>query len=179
MDKDKNTCILTTKMAMKVLNHYGVEVEPRAVKLYFYNLKYTEAQSRGDGPPPLPIGSPQLEEWHKRTGGFAVASQDHLVVGYKNSPRIIDCSSDQFSYPEHDIVMPYVVDCEMNVLMATETGVRFIYQEEPGDKKWYRETEAWDSEKSEKVADYIAEEVIAFLSLLMAFDKTKMKGGLV
>jgi hypothetical protein len=100
-----NACIVATRVALEVLRHYRVRVQPLAVHVEVWNPAAVEAIDRGEDPAELgpPCRVMQL--------GFTDQPQPddtvdmHVVVAVEDR-LLLDLTLDQCSAPEHGIELP-------------------------------------------------------------------------
>lgn len=57
-------CILATRIALEVCEHFGVEARPLACQVIAYNAAYAVHLERGD--------EPDVERWHREDGAHSV-----------------------------------------------------------------------------------------------------------
>lgn len=166
----KESCILSTKMAVEVLKHYGWKVEPRAVRFSAWNAEWIKACNAGYEPP-MPVGSPEFNDWTQRTGGWSVGVIRHLVVGIGEFV-ILDCSIDQASRPEQNIELPKGMVCVINVRVTTEKGGELIY-EETEDKDWWKSSGDWNESFR---TEWIVKRVIQYIDSEFAGNTCEAEG---
>lgn len=100
-----NACIVATRVAVEVLRHSGVRVQPLAVHVDVFNPPYVERAQAGDDDP---LRDPRC--WSARLG-FTGEPQtgdrvDMHVVAIVEDRLVLDLTLDQCSTPEHDVDLP-------------------------------------------------------------------------
>ena len=99
-----NACILATRVAVDVLRHHGVRVEPLAVHVEVFNPAYVQRIERDEAE--LAITDPTC--WSARlgfTGGQPADRVDMHVVVAVERRLLLDLTLDQCSVPERDVVL--------------------------------------------------------------------------
>lgn len=99
-----NACIVATRVAVEVLRHHGVRVEPLAVQVDIYNPAYVENVERGKSADAI-ASDPDC--WSAQLG-FTAQPQadgelDMHVVAVVERRLLLDLTLDQCSAPEHDV----------------------------------------------------------------------------
>lgn len=134
-----NSCIEAACIADGLAQRYGYLCEPIPVAIRVIGKR----------------ASVMLPGPDSRKGrGFA----GHLIVYYPGADRVVDLTSDQFSLPEWDLLvpaplgMPVTRDSLVNgVVVTVSSGLRIVYRELVNDVSW-RSLPAW-TESSDEVIE--------------------------
>lgn len=117
-----NSCIASTLVTIKVLQHFGVAAEPFPVVAYVFNPAYIACLERGDRPSD-DLTQKELIRWldqrHAwsiacgvpggKTGDDSVGWEGHLVTVIRHAHIFIDASIDQVNRPARKINFPPVI----------------------------------------------------------------------
>lgn len=178
---DLGTCIWGTKVALRVMEHYGV-LNPRgtAVRVMVGNERYA-AMLQHRAPPRDQV---ELAEWQRQgafvTGcGWGEAPKDddswpgHVVA--LADEFLVDLTADQFARPQNAIeveslacrVTSAFVEGRERAVYITEGGCLVIY-EISTDESW-RETPAWN-DTPEVVTQLTVERIIEDIDAVQDVD---------
>lgn len=142
-----DSCIASTKVAMKVLSHFKIPARPKCFTLEIMNPVYRELFDKHGHPQ-----KEQAEEWLAQ-GAWEVIISDHNgeighVVAIADEQFLIDLSLDQASRPQKQMELepacaplPAGWKREPLLVYENENNVRLIYH--PVDNEMFRVSNDW------------------------------------
>jgi hypothetical protein len=153
-----DSCIGSTRVVCKVLDHFGYRAVPFGAKVHVYNPVMTKAMARGIKFPDS--GSPELHRMLDLIGGWSVGLGEtpvdadpvgHLVALLPKEKLIVDASLDQANRPQKQIELPPVliahVDDDFIAGKSPDTlmynGCKLVYHAEPGNTV-YKQSGDWN-----------------------------------
>lgn len=172
-------CILSTRVAIEALGHFGVKAFPMTVEAFVFNRKFEQLVSKHGR---FPANRAELLDWTDRQGGWSLGVglggdpepkkwPGHLVA-IVDRAVLIDCSLDQASRPHKGIAIPPIVDAPVteDFIAGREPIVGRIgplvskYQARPMDVS-YRRTPDWtEPVRLHRTLDPIVEEMSKLLA---------------
>lgn len=146
-----DSCILSTKIALQVLTHFGFDARPVAVHVFITNARFYQALDTGE----ITLDTPP---WNQPDNCYALglgliendpANCQHVVVVVGNT--MLDLTLDQASRPQHGIVLgptafriPNAIDHfeDQPYQFEMNDGAILIYYPHAGNR-WYANSPNW------------------------------------
>jgi hypothetical protein len=101
-----DSCIASTKVAIKVLSHFRMNARPLSVGLEIRNTVFQQLVQETGGPPP---NNDVAQEWLKKGAWSVCVAPDKVDIGHVvaivMNECLLDLSLDQASRPNKGIVM--------------------------------------------------------------------------
>lgn len=148
----RESCILSTRVLSDLLGRLGIQALPLAVGSYAVNAAAADRMRRGERPDDKDSGAFMRTCVHVGMPGDGEFYHGHVVL-LAGGRYLCDPSADQFSYPDHDlIVTPLVIDLGDHVqdfLEGASIGARtpgggaIAYVAHPEDTS-YRDCSDWE-----------------------------------
>lgn len=153
----EDSCIASTRITIRVLNHYGYKVEPLPVECEIYNPKWVDCVMSGFHPPIQ--NELDLKNWCERHGAWSVGigieqknTIGHLIAILPRYNIIVDASLSQANRPAKNISLPpvFVGNLTASVWMYKINKCLVLYRPNT-DNKSYLESPNWryDSQTEE------------------------------
>jgi hypothetical protein len=176
----ENSCILSTRIAIDVLDHFGIDAEPLVVRATVSNAVFARlCVEHGE----LPDG-PLMDRWEQEHGAWVLGLGVPAPPGTVPLPRgwpghlvavvqrrlLLDLSLDQVNRPERGIGLgPLILPCRPDFLAGRQPfatlpgGCLVLYDAFPDDRSWHNSPDRakgrWDRLTGaviRKVRDYLA-----------------------
>lgn len=165
----RDCCVNGTRIAIEVLQRFGVEAVPVATQCRVMNALWFQKMRELER---LPQSDAEVEEWCQ-TGAWAVGSSgvtdghgygNHLIAYVPKSRYVIDSAAGQFSRPEREIKVPQAIagltDVDMLkgslAILVGEGDVVVSYQPLL-DEKSFRFLPGWQFHDDNKTVAYAIE----------------------
>jgi hypothetical protein len=117
----EDSCIASTKITIRVLEHFGYEAYPQPVDTAIFNPTFVRLVKAGYHPPQDPDA---LAKWCEVTGAWSVGigggEVGHLVAILPKYTLLVDSSISQANRYHHGISLPFVL---VEKLAGTDKGL--------------------------------------------------------
>jgi hypothetical protein len=160
-----DSCIASTRVTIKVLEHFHIDAFPITCRVRVYNKAFIDALH--NGALPHKVSNKELEEFCKATGAHSVGigclnegekliGPGHLVTFVPRLNLLIDASIDQADRPEKNIKLPSVFVANVNkaflsgkepleydILAGSKHSTTVIYERTFLPSKTYKMSSDW------------------------------------